>query len=85
MGRSKFQKILLVTLRYLIQSGPVQTFLAYTKRVALPGFDNMPIYNVAEFFITGIQKGGIVTRAPISFIKTVCYHASNNGIETHFQ
>lgn len=63
MGRSKFQKILLVTLRYLIQSGPVQTFLAYTKRVALPGFDNMPIYNVAEFFITGIQKGGIVTRA----------------------
>ncbi len=29
----------------------------------LPGFDNMPVYYVADFFLTGILRGGIVTRA----------------------
>ena len=34
-----------------------------TKRVALPGFDSLPVYDVAVSFFTGIQQGSIVTRA----------------------
>lgn len=41
----------------------VKHFIAYTKRIALPGFEKMPIYDVADFFFTGIQRGSIVTRA----------------------
>jgi membrane protein len=33
------------------------------RRLVLPGFDNMPIYDVALFFIDGLKKGYIVTRA----------------------
>lgn len=50
-------------LRKILTSGPVKSGVAYSKRVALPGFDNMPLYDVADFFFTGIQKGSIVTRA----------------------
>lgn len=50
-------------IRHVLSSSPVKSFVSYTKRVALPGFDNLPIYNVAEFFFTGIQRGGVVTRA----------------------
>jgi membrane protein len=57
------KKMFLKTLRLIIHSRPFQSFIAYTKRVALPGFDNMPLYYVADFFFTGIQKGRIVTRA----------------------
>mgnify|MGYP003341592969 CR=1 FL=1 len=49
--------------RTVVLSPPVKSFVAYTKRVALPGFDNMPIYYVADFFFTGIQRGSIVMRA----------------------
>lgn len=48
---------------YAVETPAIKKFIDYTKRVALPGFDNMPIYYVADFFITGIRKGGIVTRA----------------------
>jgi len=41
----------------------VRTFVNYTKRVALPGFDNLPVYDVADFFFTGIQRGAVKTRA----------------------
>ena len=42
---------------------PVVTFLNFTKRLVLPGFDGMPIYDVADFFIHGLRKGSIQTRA----------------------
>ncbi|MEZ5083373.1 MAG: YihY/virulence factor BrkB family protein [Bacteroidales bacterium] len=38
-------------------------FLKFTKRIVLPGFDNMPLYDVAKFFIEGIFKGSITSRA----------------------
>ena len=47
----------------LLYSSPVKALTNYSKRVALPGFDGMSIYNVADFFFTGIQRGSIVTRA----------------------
>ena len=47
----------------IVYSAPVKELTKYTKRVALPGFEGMPVYNVADFFFTGIQRGSIVTRA----------------------
>ncbi|MEO8085514.1 MAG: YihY/virulence factor BrkB family protein [Bacteroidota bacterium] len=47
----------------LLYSSPAKAMKSYSKRVALPGFEGMPVYNVADFFFTGIQRGAIVTRA----------------------
>ena len=33
------------------------------KEVTLPGFDRMPIYDVGVFFVNGIKKGSLTTRA----------------------
>ena len=63
LTKKKIKRASLQLARLVILSSTVQSFLAYTKKIALPGFDNMPIYNVADFFFTGIQRGGIVTRA----------------------
>lgn len=38
-------------------------FLSWTKRVTLPGFDGTPLYEVAKFFLNGINQGGVNTRA----------------------
>ena len=63
MAGKKIQRASVEIVKYLVETPTVRSFLDYTKRVALPGFDNMPIYYVADFFFTGIKKGGIVTRA----------------------
>jgi len=55
--------ILKRVVKKVVYSGPVKTLTNYSKRVALPGFEGMPVYNVADFFFTGIQRGAIVTRA----------------------
>src|SRR5690554_8230941 len=34
-----------------------------SKIIVLPGFDGLPIYYVTKFFINGIQKGLIATKA----------------------
>ena len=57
------QRLIKRILRKIIFSGPVRYFVQYTKRVALPGFDQLPVYDVADFFLTGIQRGSVVTRA----------------------
>ena len=49
--------------KQVVLSAPVKSFISYTKRVVLPGFENMSVYNVADFFFTGIQRGAIVMRA----------------------
>lgn len=49
--------------RAIAYSSPVTSFVAFTKRLVLPGFDGMPLYDVADFFFTGIHKGSIKTRA----------------------
>jgi membrane protein len=57
------QKIWRKVEKAFIQSAPVQFIIRYSKRVALPGFGNIVIYDVADFFFTGIRKGSIVMRA----------------------
>ncbi len=63
LTKKKIKNASVKVARHLVTSPPVQSFIAYTKKIALPGFDNMPIFNVADFFFTGIQRGGIVARA----------------------
>jgi membrane protein len=41
----------------------VRDLLAFSKRVRIPGFDGLPLYDVAAFFIIGIQKGSLNIRA----------------------
>lgn len=41
----------------------VKAALSLSKRIVLPGFDGMPVYDVANFFIKGLQKGAINMRA----------------------
>lgn len=60
---SSHNRVLKMLLRPLLFSAPVRALVGYTQRVALPGFDKLPIYDVADFFFTGIQRGSVVTRA----------------------
>ena len=49
--------------RKVVYSAPVLSLINYSKRIALPGFEGMPVYDVADFFLTGIQRGSIIMRA----------------------
>ena len=40
-----------------------RAFRIITKRIILPGFDRMPLYDVIVFFIKGLMDGSITTRA----------------------
>ncbi|MEI7500891.1 MAG: YihY/virulence factor BrkB family protein [Bacteroidota bacterium] len=47
---------------------PVSWALKFSKRIILPGFDGLPLYDVAVFFIRGLTEGYITLRAAaISF------------------
>ncbi|OFX89921.1 MAG: hypothetical protein A2W99_08850 [Bacteroidetes bacterium GWF2_33_16] len=35
----------------------------WAKRITVPGFDGVPLYDVSKFFISGIHKGYLATRA----------------------
>jgi len=47
----------------LVRLPLVSDVLAFSKRVRIPGFDGLPLYDVAAFFIIGIQKGSLNIRA----------------------
>ncbi|MEA5109844.1 hypothetical protein SDC9_28155 [bioreactor metagenome] len=47
----------------VLRSRLVRKSLVLSKRLVLPGFDGIPLYYVAEFFVKGIQKGAITNRA----------------------
>ena len=63
MRSNKRNNLVKRLVRVILYSAPVKTFTNYSKRVALPGFEGMPMYNVADFFFTGIQRGSIIMRA----------------------
>ncbi len=46
-----------------IQSKWVTGVIRYSRKVVIPGFDGMPLYDVAVFFIRGLQKGSLSMRA----------------------
>jgi membrane protein len=47
----------------LLQWGPVNWLIRGSKRIVLPGFDGVPLYDVAGFFIRGLTEGYITSRA----------------------
>lgn len=47
----------------LLNSKMVRRVLIWSKKLVLPGFDGVPLYDVAVFFIKGLQKGAITNRA----------------------
>jgi membrane protein len=47
----------------ILNSEIIQTPLKLSKKIILPGFDGLPIYNVISFFFEGIQKNSLTTRA----------------------
>lgn len=55
-------------LDHLTGLGPVAWILKVSKRITLPGFDGVPLFDVATFFIRGLTEGYITSRAAaISF------------------
>jgi membrane protein len=47
---------------------PIAFLIGLSKKIILPGFDGLPLYNVFGFFLKGMQQGYIATRASaISF------------------
>lgn len=47
----------------ILQSKFVVFLIERSKRIILPGFDRVPLYYVLKFFVQGLQKGAIMTRA----------------------
>lgn len=47
----------------IIQWKPIQQFIDTTKRIAIPGFDGVPLFYVAAFFYKGLSQGYLTTRA----------------------
>jgi len=41
------------------------------KQISLPGFENIPIYDVVIFFVRGLQRGALTTRA-----SSIAFHIS---------
>ncbi len=50
-------------LKKIENTAAVQKSIRLSKVIVLPGFDKLPIFYVAKFFIKGIQKGLIATKA----------------------
>lgn len=47
---------------------PVTFLIRLSKKIIIPGFDGMPLYDVTVFFVKGLSKGYITSRASaISF------------------
>jgi membrane protein len=61
------EKLILVYDRILnlniLRFKPVLNFLQFTKKVTFPGFEGMPLYDVARFFYQGVSKGSLTARA----------------------
>lgn len=49
--------------RRFIYWRPVRTTLHYSRKVVIPGFQGVPIYDVVAFFVRGLKKGFLNQRA----------------------
>ena len=58
-----FNRHLLYRRNQLLNSTQVVSTEKVLRKLVIPGFDGMPIYDVAEFFIKGLQKGALSMRA----------------------
>jgi membrane protein len=49
--------------RIILESSPVQLVIDRSKKIILPGFDGLPLYDVIVFFLAQIRKVGLSERA----------------------
>jgi len=61
--RNRILALTLALYSGLLDSRPVRQILVWSKKLVIPGFDGVPLYDVADFFVKGIQKGSITNRA----------------------
>ncbi len=47
----------------ILRFKPILLFLQFTKKITIPGFDGLPLFEVARFFFQGIFKGSLTVRA----------------------
>lgn len=47
----------------IVEWPPIDKLIVFSKRLVLPGFDKVPFFDVISFFVKGLQKGHITTRA----------------------
>ena len=47
----------------VLNSSPVKYLINKSKEVTLPGFEGLPVYDVASFFINQVEKIGLTERA----------------------
>lgn len=47
----------------ILQIGIVKKTLLWSKRIILPGFDGIPLFDVVTFLIKGLQESSLTTRA----------------------
>lgn len=50
-------------IEWIIGSVLVSFIIKHSKQIVIPGFEKLPIYDVAEFFWRGIMKGTLTMRA----------------------
>jgi len=50
-------------LEKIVQIKPIAWLIGLSKKIVIPGFEGLPLYKVAVFFLKGIQKGSITARS----------------------
>jgi membrane protein len=52
-----------ILIQKILTSKLIQVPVNFSKKIVIPGFDGLSIYEVLKFFIEGIQKNSLTTRA----------------------
>lgn len=63
MASKRFKSYYEDFLNRLLSLKVVKTLHQWSRRIILPGFDGIPLYDVLAFFIKGISKGYLTVRA----------------------
>lgn len=74
----------------------VNSLIRHSRKLIIPGFDGMPLYDVADFFVKGLNKGALSLRAAafsfnfflalfpaIIFFFTIIPYIPVNGFQDH--
>ncbi|MGD1844574.1 MAG: YihY/virulence factor BrkB family protein [Salibacteraceae bacterium] len=48
---------------WILEESSVRHLVRISRKLVIPGFDGMPLYDVLAFFIRSLQQGALVTRA----------------------
>src|SRR5665811_2194574 len=60
---SRFNNYFQIKRNLLLNSNHATSAEKFLRKLVIPGFDGMPVYDVAAFFIRGLQKGALSMRA----------------------